>query len=403
MSAPRRAGLVGALLGVAAAGVAAGLATERFAVGRTRNRVADPYADESFGRMPCDAEFTVSGQDGVDLHVEVVEPAEGEPELTVVFVHGFALDMGTWHFQRRALGAVPKPRVRAVFYDQPGHGRSGRKPSGDYSIDELGEDLAAVIAQVAPAGPLVLAGHSMGGMTIMALAEHHPELFESRVVGIALVSTSAGDLDAVALGLPGPVADLVGRIRRPLTPAFAAALRARPGLLEKGRAAGSDLAYLLTRRYGFGGADVSPSLVRYVEQMNSATPLDVVAGYLRTLSDHERYAALEVFDGIESLLIGGEDDLLTPIEHTEEMARLLPGAEYVEIADGGHVTLMEHADVVNAHLLAFLQRAARALPGERAPETPRRRQARAERAEKADEAGSTERRRLRRVRRRKPA
>jgi pimeloyl-ACP methyl ester carboxylesterase len=403
MSAPRRAGLVGALLGVAAAGVAAGLATERFAVGRARNRVADVYTGEAFGRLPYDAEFSVPGEDGVDLHVEIVEPPDGAPDLTVVFVHGFALDMGTWHFQRRALGAVRKPRVRAVFYDQPGHGRSGRKPSGDYSIDELGADLAAVIAQVAPTGPLVLAGHSMGGMTIMALAEHHPELFESRVVGVALVSTSAGDLDAVALGLPDVLADVVGRIRRPLTPAFAAALRVRPGLLEKGRAAGSDLAYLLTRRYGFGGADASPSLVRYVEKMNSATPLDVVAGYLRTLSDHERYAALEVLDGIETLLIGGEADLLTPIEHTQEMARLLPGAEYVEIADGGHVTLMEHADVVNAHLLAFLQRAARALPGDRAPETPRRKAARAERARKADEAGTTERRRMRRVRRRKSA
>jgi pimeloyl-ACP methyl ester carboxylesterase len=286
-----------------------------------------------------------------------------------------------------------------VFYDQPGHGRSGRKPSGDYGIDELGRDLAAVIAQIAPAGPLVLAGHSMGGMTIMSLAEQHPELFTDRVVGVALISTSAGDLDAVALGMP----DIVGKIRPALTPALAAVLRARPGVLERGRAAGTDLAYLLTRRYGFGSSQASESLVRYVEQMNSATSVDVVAGYLRTLSDHERYAALEVFDGIETLLVGGDEDMLTPIEHTEEMARLLPGAEYVEIADGGHVTLMEHADVVNAHLVAFLDRAARALPGEAPPDTPVRRRARAERTAKADEAGTTERRRLRRVRRKKPA
>jgi pimeloyl-ACP methyl ester carboxylesterase len=400
MSAPGRVGLLGALVGVAAAGVAAGLAVERFAVGRARGKVEDPYADEPFGKLRYDGMYSVPGEDGVPLHVEIVEPAAGgTPEVTVVFVHGFCLDMGTWHFQRRGLETLRAPRVRAVFYDQPGHGRSGRKPSGDYGIDELGRDLAAVIAQVAPEGPLVLAGHSMGGMTIMSLAEQHPELFAERVVGVALVSTSAGDLDAVALGMP----DIVGRIRRPLTPALAAVLRSRPGVLERGRAAGSDLAYLLTRRYGFGSAQASESLVRYVEQMNSATPIEIVAGYLRTLSDHERYAALDVFDGIETLLIGGDADMLTPIEHTEAMAKLLPGAEFVEIADGGHVTLMEHADVVNAHLVAFLDRAARALPGEAKPETPTRRRARAERAQKADEAGATERRRLRRVRRRKPA
>jgi pimeloyl-ACP methyl ester carboxylesterase len=392
--------VVGALLGVAAAGVAAGLAAERVALGRVRKRVADPYDDEPFGHLPYDASYTVSGEDGVALHVEVVEPAAGgEPDVTVVFVHGFCLDMGTWHFQRRGLASLREPRVRAVFYDQPGHGRSGRKPSGDYAIDELGEDLAAVIAQVAPTGPLVLAGHSMGGMTIMALAERHPELFTERVVGVAMISTSAGDLDAVALGMP----DIVGKLRRPLTPALIAALRARPGLLERGRSAGSDLAFLLTRRYGFGSSQASESLVRYVEKMNAATSLDVVAGYLRTLSSHERYAALEVFDGIETLLVGGDADMLTPIAHTEEMARLLPGAEYVEIADGGHVTLMEHADVVNAHLVAFLDRAARALPGQHVPETPRRRQARAERQEKAAEAGATEERRMRRVRGEKSA
>jgi pimeloyl-ACP methyl ester carboxylesterase len=400
MSAPRRVGVVGALLGVAAAGVAAGLAAERFALGRVRGRVEDPYVEEPFGSLPYDAEYSVTGSDGVPLHVEVLEPAAGgEPEVTVVFVHGFCLDMGTWHFQRRALAGLRKPRVRAVFYDQPGHGKSGRKPSGDYAIDDLGRDLAAVIAQVAPEGPLVLAGHSMGGMTIMALAEQHPELFRERVVGVALVSTSAGDLDAVALGMP----DVVAKIRRPLIPAFAAVLRARPGVLERGRAAGTDLTYLLTRRYGFGSSAASESLVRYVERMNSATPVDVVARYLRTLSDHERYAALEVFDGIETLLIGGEADMLTPIEHTEEMARLLPSAEFEEIADGGHVTLMEHADVVNAHLAAFLDRAARALPGEAPPDTPRHREARAERQQKATEAGTTERRRMRRVRTKKPA
>ncbi len=91
---------------------------------------------------------------------------------TVVFVHGFCLDMGTFHFQREALGA--RGDYRMVFYDQPGHGRSGKLETGEYELPALGETLRAVLDQTVPDGPVVLVGHSMGGMTIMAFAEHLP-------------------------------------------------------------------------------------------------------------------------------------------------------------------------------------------------------------------------------------
>jgi pimeloyl-ACP methyl ester carboxylesterase len=396
MSRRRRAGVLGSFVGVAAAGAAVGLAVQRLAMSR-KVVVEDPFAGEPFGLLPSDEERRVEGTSGVSLHVEVVEPQGVTPDLTVIFVHGFCLDLGTWHFQRRSLSGLARPRLRMVFYDQPGHGRSGRKPAGDYGLDDLGADLGAVVDQVAASGPLVLIGHSMGGMTIMALAEARPELFTDRVVGVGLISTSAGDLDAVALGMP----DIAARIRKSLTPALAAVIRARPALLEKGRTSGRDLTYLLTRRYGFGRAGVSAALVRYVEQMNAATSLEVIAGYLRTLSDHERYAALEVLDGIETLVICGDSDLLTPPAHTEEIARLLPGAELVVIADGGHVALMEYAEIVNSHLVGFLERAARSVPGREPPQTPRRRRARAERQELAEAAGPVERGRMQRVRKAK--
>ncbi len=439
-------GWAGALVGVAAAGAAAGVVAERYALSRTRRRVEDRYVDEPFGLLPFDSQRTVTVDGGVPLHVEVVEPdATGvPPELTVVFVHGFCLDMGTWHFQRRALTELQRqraalvaagrkrrglaalrkadpveapaepvegevaataddPRCRLVFYDQPGHGRSGRRDASDYDLDQLGADLAAIIAEVAPDGPLVLAGHSMGGMTVMALAERSPEFFADRVVGVALISTSAGHLDDVGLGIP-PV---LAKLRKPLMPTISGALKWQPELAEVGRRAGSDVAYLLTRRYGFGSKDPSPSLIDYVERMNSGTSVEVIAGYLGTLSEHDRYAALEVFDGIETLVVCGDNDMLTPVDHTREIARLLPGAELVEVADGGHVTLMEHGDLVNAHFVAFLRRAARAVAGEPVPKRKVSRKdelaARAERRKKAAESGSVERRRLWRIRRKRGA
>lgn len=343
-------------MGLAATGVAVGLAAERIAVGRAR-LAADPAGDEPFGLLVADEEMTVRTSDRVDLHVEVV--GRGKAELSVIFVHGYCLDMGTWHFQRRGLAGLRHPRLRLVFYDQRGHGRSGRGKPQRYTIEQLGRDLEAVIDAVAPVGPLVLCGHSMGGMSVMALAEQRPSLFAERVVGVALISSSGGDLDTVSFGMPR----LANAIRKPLMPALANGLRTRAGLLEKARRAGSDVVWLATRRWAFGTRKASPALVGYVEQMNSGTPMETVAGFLATLSDHKRYAALRVFDGIETILIGGDKDLMTPIGHTRRLAEAMPGAEFVEIAGGAHLALMDHAEEVNSHLSDFLVRAAASVPG----------------------------------------
>ena len=103
-------------------------------------------------------------------------------------------------------------------------------------------------AGIVPSGPVVLVGHSMGGMTIMALAAQHPELFGARVRGVALIATSAGHLRDVSLGLPGPV----GRTLQRGGPAVLAVLARNRSLAELGRDCGSDLGLLLTRLYSFG-------------------------------------------------------------------------------------------------------------------------------------------------------
>ena len=99
--------------------------------------------------------------------------------VTVVFVHGYCLRMESWHFQRRQLERRWGAAVRMVFYDQRGHGRSGTPSVASCTIGQLGRDLDAVLRSVAPDGPVVLVGHSMGGMTILALARQRPELFGS--------------------------------------------------------------------------------------------------------------------------------------------------------------------------------------------------------------------------------
>jgi pimeloyl-ACP methyl ester carboxylesterase len=361
-----RLGMLGTVLGVAAAGLAAGIAAERTLVRRIRNDPADPYAREPFGRLPFDDSLMVPTSDGASLYVEVVEPADGveldaafaarvastspSPEPTLVFVHGFCLDMGTFHFQRKEV--TRGGDWRAVYYDQPGHGRSEALPTGDYELPALGDALRAVLDATAPAGPVVLVGHSMGGMVIMAFAERYPELFADRVAGAVLISTSAGKLEGVALGIP----ELLARAGKPLLPLVTSATRLGGGVIDRARLASSDLAWLLTRRYGFGAQRPSPALVSYVEHMNSRTSIETVTRYLRTLYSHARYPALEVLRDKPVLLICGDCDPITPLAHSDAIKSHLPDAELVVVPDSGHVVMMEHPDDVNAALLSFLEK-----------------------------------------------
>ncbi|NUT53754.1 MAG: alpha/beta hydrolase, partial [Saccharothrix sp.] len=142
----------------------------------------------------ADHRFTTS--DGTALHV--VDTGPRDAGVTTVLLHGWTLDHTSWD-----LVAADLPG-RVLRYDHRGHGGSAPAPAGTATIARCADDLAELIADRAPTGRLVLAGHSMGGMTIMALAEQHPALLD-RVAGIVLVATSSGELAGSTLGLPGPV------------------------------------------------------------------------------------------------------------------------------------------------------------------------------------------------------
>jgi pimeloyl-ACP methyl ester carboxylesterase len=265
-------------------------------------------------------------------------------------VHGFALDMGTFYLQRKLFTARGDHRL--VFYDQPGHGRSSKLKSGNYDIAGLGKSLAAVLDETVPDGHLILVGHSMGGMTIMAFAEQYPQWFGSRVAGVVLISTSARLFDRARLAVPS----LVARASVPFFPLWGRASTLAGGAIERARFASSDLAWLLTRRYGFGDSKPSPSLVSFVEGMNSKTSVETLTKYLNTLYNHNRYPALAALRGVPVLVIVGDRDYLTPREHSEEIVKYLPEAKLVTVENSGHVVMLEKADEVNAALLPFVEK-----------------------------------------------
>ena len=145
--------------------------------------------------------------DGVQLHVEVSGPADAP--VTVVLLHGWCLDRRTWHHQIAALETLTENAPRIITYDTRGHGRSGSTRLRSATLGQLGDDLAEVLRRFAPTGPVVLAGHSMGGMAIMEYAHTHSEEFARRVGGLLFVSTTAEGHTHTRYGLPPQLATLM--------------------------------------------------------------------------------------------------------------------------------------------------------------------------------------------------
>src|SRR3954468_13853484 len=137
--------------------------------------------------------------DGLKLDVRTYGPED--VAVSVVLAHCWTLNQEDWHYQVRALQREFGHRIRIVTWDHRGHGGSEAAPKSACTIDHLARDMADVLDAHAPHGKLVLAGHSIGGMTMMALAEQRPEVYD-RVVGAAFVATSSGELNTVTLGLP---------------------------------------------------------------------------------------------------------------------------------------------------------------------------------------------------------
>lgn len=284
---------------------------------------------------------TLSGADGVALHAEIDGPATAP--ATVVLLHAWTLDARTWGPVARSLAAGPAP-ARVLRYDHRGHGRSAAVDPGTMTVEQLADDLAAVLEQEAPQGPLVLAGHSMGGMTIMALAQRHPGVLE-RVAGIALVATASGGLANPTFGLSPRAAVLLARAE--------ARMRTSPRWAT--RSTMGNPRYLApAMRWLLLGPGAGAEAARITTEAVAACRPLTVSGFRPALEAHERDTALAAFTTIPTVVLVGSRDRLTPVRFSRRIIAALPAAALTIFPQAGHMLPVERVGGVAGRIGALV-------------------------------------------------
>ena len=298
----------------------------------------------------------VRTDDGAVLHATI--DGRDDAPVTVVLAHGWTLAQAAWD----DVAVLLRPQIadgglRLIRYDQRGHGRSTwqspANPTADITIDRLGEDLAALLDQLVPAGPVVLGGHSMGGMTIMCLAAARPELFGDRVRGVALVSTSAGDLAADPRSPAGQWSRL--------TPGMLAAATSGAWLLERLRALlpPSHPRHRTMVRGLLYGADATDEMVLVGAEIMHASTVRSFISFMPALGDHDKREELTALSGVPVEILVGDADQLTPKRHSRQMAEALPDAALHVVERTGHMLPQERPQLVTEAIDRLLTAAAR--------------------------------------------
>ncbi len=324
------------LVGGAAAAIASaavGYAASRVAVRRERAR-PDPYADHPFEPV-FDLQRTVTGHDGTELHV--VERGRGIP---VLMGHGVTIDRRTWIHQ---LEDLPERGIRAIVFDQRGHGRSTVGREG-FGLDQLADDLRSLLEEL-DLRDAVLVGHSMGGMGVQAFAARHPEVLRERVAGLVLVATVSHSMRS--WGIFDRLPPGRGAERRDAR--FVRAM------------SDPDTGYLLAR-YGLGHRPFA-SHVEITRRMVSETSPRTRMSAVRPLARFDLRSDLAAIP-VPTLVVCGTLDRLTPPRASRSMAQRIPDARLELLEGAGHMPMFERAEEVSRLVADFAHEVASGAPPE---------------------------------------
>lgn len=266
----------------------------------------------------------VRASDGARLHYRESGRRSGPP---VLMIQGLGADKNLWNLQRLALA----PWYRTIAMDNRGAGRSDA-PYGEYSLEQMAADAIAVLDDAGVEDAHVI-GASMGGVISQILAIRYPE----RVRSLLLACTACRHHPWRRELLAG-WADTAQHVGMAAMTAQAARWVIGPRSFRR-----------LTPAIGWmGPLALSRPAHAFVGQVAGILAID------EGLAD--QLEAIEV----PTLVMVGNQDILTPRGDSEDLAATIPTAELVVISGAAHGFMVEHASTFNRVLLEFLGRAERA-------------------------------------------
>lgn len=276
----------------------------------------------------------VRSSDGTQLNVESYGPDDAP---TVVLAHGWTCSIVFWTKQVDALVA---DGVRVITYDQRGHGASRPPGPAGHTADALADDLSAVLHSPLIAGRrVIVAGHSMGAMTLIAFGARHPEQLQEQVAGALLASTGMHELVVRSRIVPLPLP--LAKLARPVI-----------SKLMSMSPAGNPTGRWQERmtRYSSLSRSASDADVRFCTALVGACPPATRSAFARMLSRLNLDDQVREFN-VPAIVVAGTHDRLTPIWHARRLGDSLPQLlEFIEIDGSGHMTPVQSADEVNTAL-----------------------------------------------------
>jgi len=283
--------------------------------------------------------FVVDRPDGSQLHGKVFEGI-GKP--TLLLTHGWSLDSSAWKYLINALNV----EYRVVTWDLAGLGKSRGPSNHDHSLEKLANDLNAVLEHVAPIGPVILIGHSIGGMTQQTFCRLHAEKLGKSVKGLVLLHTTytnpvATNMAAWITKPFEPFIKLINFSMIPLAPFL---------WLSNWQSYFNGSLHVSARLESFTGKQTWEQLDHSALMGAKAWPGVVARGNFGMMKFDEEPTLPKI--NIPVLVIAGEHDRLTVSSASKRIEALLPQATLF-YDQGGHLGHWEYSERVNESILKF--------------------------------------------------
>ena len=250
--------------------------------------------------------------------------ADQGPGPVVVLLHGFPLSRAMWVEQLSGIGST----FRVIAPDLRGHGESPA-PDGVYTMDEMADDVIELLETLHIREPIVLGGLSLGGYVALSLIVRYPQ----RVRGLMLMDTQAG-------------AD---------TPEAAQTREATARTVIEAGSAAPIVDPMLGRLFSKLTLEERPERVEPLRAVMEKTTARGIAGTLRGMAIRPDRRGDLASISVPTLVLVGEDDVITPPTVARSLAEAIPGARLEVIPKAGHMAPYENHSVANVVILRFLK------------------------------------------------